>query len=368
MLKEKGEIMLNDAISILKILEQHKFRAYIVGGFVRDYYQNKKNVDIDICTSAKPKELKKIFNDDITINQYGSSILKYGENKYEITSFRKESKYKDYRHPGKIKFVRSLKKDLKRRDFTMNTLCLTSDYNYIDYYSGMKDINNKIIRSIGNPDKKIKEDALRILRAIRFSTTLDFEIEDSLKKSIKNNFNLVSNLSAYYKKNELEKILLSSNRKKGIKLIKEFNLEEPLNLKNLDFIVPSSSIYGIWAQLGVVNIYPFTKSEKNTINLITKLLNSDLTDKHVLYNTSLNILKIVCEIKKIDFNIVEKLYQELPIHQVTDINITYNDIMNMYGKSELAINLLNEIEHLILVGNLENKREILIEYIKNRHI
>ena len=179
--------MIKDAIEILKIIESNKYKAYIVGGYARDFYRNETNKDIDICTSAKPEELKKIFNDDITIDNYGSQILTYKDNKYEITTFRKEKGYIDNRHPSKVKFVKSLKTDLKRRDFTMNALCLTSDYNYIDYYNGMDDINHKIIRTIGSADKKIKEDALRILRAIRFSTTLGFEIEDSLDKAIEKN-------------------------------------------------------------------------------------------------------------------------------------------------------------------------------------
>ena len=177
--------ILTNIVNVLKKIEASGFKAYVVGGFVRDFYRNKENSDVDICTSAKPDDLKHIF-DNIFIDQYGSVVLNYNGINFEITTFRREKKYLDNRHPTKIKYVKNLKTDLKRRDFTMNSICLTSDLNYIDYLGGRNDINKKIVKMIGKPEKRLKEDSLRILRAIRFATTLDFELEESLKNSIKN--------------------------------------------------------------------------------------------------------------------------------------------------------------------------------------
>ena len=359
--------MINDAIEILKILESKKYKAYIVGGFVRDFYRNETNDDIDICTSAKPEQLKEIFNNDITTDNYGSSILTYKNNKYEITTFRKEKKYLDNRHPSVIKFVKSLKTDLKRRDFTMNALCLTSDYNYIDYHNGMKDINDKIIRTIGNPDKRLKEDALRILRAIRFATTLEFQIEDNLSKAIQENVELVRNLTYYSRKKELEKIFISKNKFKGIELLLKYNLAEPLEIYNLKNIVMTNSIYGIWAQIENIEKYPFTKEEMYIINSIRKVIGKDLTEPYILYNNDLDILKIASQINHQNYEIIEKQYNELKIHEKKEINITFNEIFQIINNYDKTNELLNEIQYLILTSQLENNHDKIIQYINSKN-
>ena len=128
--------ILDNIVEVLKKIENAGFKAYVVGGFVRDFYRNQENSDVDICTSAKPSDLRNIFGESISLDQYGSLILDYQNHSFEITTFRRESKYLDNRHPTKVKFVKKLKTDLKRRDFTMNAICLASDLNYIDYFNG----------------------------------------------------------------------------------------------------------------------------------------------------------------------------------------------------------------------------------------
>ena len=356
--------MIKDAIEILKILESKKYKAFIVGGFVREFYRNETNKDIDICTNAKPEQLKEIFMDNISLNNFGSSILIYKNNKYEITTFRKEKKYSDHRHPDKIKYVNSLKTDLKRRDFTMNALCLTSDYNYIDYYNGMQDINNRIIRMIGNPEKRLKDDALRILRAIRFATTLEFNIEENLSKAITKNAELVKNLTYYSRKKELEKIFMNKNKFKGIELLIKYNLYEPLEIYNIKNIIMTESIYGIWAQIENIEKYPFTKEEMYTINSIKKLIDKDLTIPQILYNNKLEILKIASQINHQNFEIIENKYNKLQIHDKKEICITFNDIMQIYNNHDIAIQLFDEIQNLILNNKLENNYEKIIQFIK----
>ena len=173
--------MYNNALEILKILNKNKFEAYIIGGYPRDLYLGNKSTDIDICTNAKYKDLKKIFK-EIKDNKYGSYKLKYKNQEYEITTYRKESKYLNNRFP-KTKYTKKLTKDLKRRDFIINTLCIDRYGSYIDLKNAKKDLDEKIIRLIG-PKTKIKEDALRILRAIRFATLLNFRIDKKLDQAI----------------------------------------------------------------------------------------------------------------------------------------------------------------------------------------
>ena len=360
--------MLDNIVEVLKKIENSGFKAYVVGGFVRDFYRNQLNDDIDICTSAKPSDLRGIFGEDISLDQYGSLILNYKEHSYEITTFRKESKYLDNRHPTKVKFVNNLKTDLKRRDFTMNAICLTSDLNYIDYYKGREDINRHLIRMIGKPEKRLKEDSLRILRAIRFATILDFSLEENLKLAIKQYKYLLNNLSYFYKKRELEKIFLSSNINKGINLILELGLDIPLEIKNLDKLVITSSLIGIWAQLDVVSVYPFTKAEIYIINAINKLKEKDLFDVHILYNNQLIVLKLAAEIRKIDPKLIEEKYNALPIHSSKDIAISYQEIETIINDNSIdkVNNIISDLEHLILSQKIENNHDILLNYIVNR--
>ncbi|HHW69254.1 MAG TPA: hypothetical protein GX747_02825, partial [Tenericutes bacterium] len=178
--------MYNAAIKLIKIIEDHGFKAYIVGGYPRDLYLNRKSTDIDICTSATPMEVKDIFGDAVLPNvSYGSVTVIYKKIRFEITTFRKDIKYENNRQPIKIKYINNLIDDLKRRDFTINTLCIDINGNTIDLLDGKRDIDNKLIRVVGNTKQKITEDALRILRAIRFATILNFELDKDLKKYIK---------------------------------------------------------------------------------------------------------------------------------------------------------------------------------------
>jgi tRNA nucleotidyltransferase (CCA-adding enzyme) len=183
------------------------------------------NEDIDITTSATLDELKEIFKDyEIVDRNFGSVILIYNGYKFEITSYRKEFGYTKNRFPKKIEYVKSLEEDLKRRDFIMNTLCIDENGSYVDLLNAKEDIDNKIIRCVGNSDEKISEDILRSLRAIRFATILNFKLDDDLKKSIKKYNYLIDTLSDKRKKEELDKILNSKNKEYGINLLKELEI------------------------------------------------------------------------------------------------------------------------------------------------
>ncbi len=256
--------MYDDAIDILKKLEYHGYKAYIVGGYPRNLYLNINSNDIDICTNAKPEEIYKIFdNVDLKNSLYGNAIVTINNHKYEITTFRKELKYINNRKPEKIEFLDKLEDDLIRRDFIINTLCIDSNKQYIDLFGAIDDLNKKVIRLVGDKSK-LKEDALRILRAIRFATTLNFEIDEKLDSAINEYAYLVSNLSYFRKKQELDLIFKSGN-KMGIDLLIKYNLHKYLNIEKLTNIKKYNNYLDIWKQLDVKDIYPFTKEEKNYI-------------------------------------------------------------------------------------------------------
>ncbi|MBR1868046.1 MAG: CCA tRNA nucleotidyltransferase [Clostridia bacterium] len=175
-----GVILPSSAKKILSALKEKGFAAYIVGGAVRDSLIGKPVFDYDITTSARPEEIVGIFSDDKIIPtglKHGTvTVVKEGK-AYEITTFRKEKGYSDLRRPDAVEFVSSVEDDLRRRDFTVNALAYNEEEGIIDLYGGLSDLKNKIIRTVGDPDERFSEDALRILRALRFSSQLGFSIE-----------------------------------------------------------------------------------------------------------------------------------------------------------------------------------------------
>ena len=352
-----------DALEILKKLKKNNFEAYIIGGYPRDLLLGKHTKDIDICTNAKYNQLKKIFN-DIEDNKYGSYKLKYKNNEYEITTYRKEIKYINNRFPKKIKYVKTLKQDLKRRDFTMNTLCINENGQYIDLLNAKEDINNKTIKLIG-PKKKLKEDSLRILRAIRFATTLNFKIDKKLEKAIIKHKESLENLSFDRKKQELEKIFTNENAEYGIELIRKYGLEKYLKI-DLNNIVLTKNINGIWAQILIDESYNFTKQEYKIINRIIKLKQKKF-DLYDLYKYGPEILEISNEIKKEKQNIKE-LYNELIIKDRDEIDINFFEICEILEvNNNMIAKIYEDIEKQIIYKKLKNKKTEIKKYIKQKY-
>ena len=205
--------MLDKALKVLQILEENGFESYIVGGYVRDKLLGIESNDIDICTSATPKEIKDIFKSSSSSN-YGSVNIMYKNTNFDITTFRHETKYLNNHIPIKLKYIKNVKKDLLRRDFTINTLCIDSQGEYLDMLNIKDDLDNKIIKTVGNPKFKLKEDALRILRAIRFATILDFSIEEKTKHYISVYAPLLSKISYERKRQELDRIFSNTNNRR----------------------------------------------------------------------------------------------------------------------------------------------------------
>lgn len=228
-----------DVVKILNKFEKNKFKAYIVGGAVRDYLLGYDINDYDIATDAKPEEVTEIFEKVIPTGiKYGTVTLVYNNKNYEITTFRKDFDYINNRKPDKVVYSEDIDEDIKRRDFTINSLYCDSKGRIRDKYSGVKDIKSKIIRTIGNPDERFKEDALRMIRAVRFMATLGFKIEEKTKNSIVKNHQLIENVSAERIKTEFDRILLSNNPGEGIRTLTDTNLMKyiiPELYKTVDF-------------------------------------------------------------------------------------------------------------------------------------
>ena len=195
-------------IKLANLFEEHGYKLYLVGGTVRDYLLKLPFEDMDAVSDATPIEIVTFLpNVDMTFAHLGS--LKYkSENgiKFDITTLRKESGYLDSRHPSQITFVRDLKTDYQRRDFTVNALYMDKDFKIYDYCHGQEDLNNHLLRMIGNPDQRLKEDPLRILRAIRFHLMFKLKIDKELLEAMKDRFYLLDNITDAKIRSELNKI------------------------------------------------------------------------------------------------------------------------------------------------------------------
>ncbi|MDY4236385.1 MAG: hypothetical protein SOX86_00020 [Bacilli bacterium] len=361
---------MNDKIKeILEMITNKGFKAYVVGGYVRDYLRKIKSIDVDICTNARVKDLMEIFKDyKITSLEYGNILLETKDYLFEITTFRKDIDYINNRKPI-IEYVDTLEEDITRRDFTVNSICMDKDGKIIDLLNGKKDLNKKIIRTIGDPYFKIKQDSLRILRAIRFASCLNFKIEDNLKKAIKENKDLLKDLSYERKKEELTKIFTSDNKAYGVKLLKELDLLDVLELTNIDNVLRTKDLIGMWSTITINDNYPFTKKEKDLINNINKLLKEDLNDIFVLYKTGLYEINIVCDLKKLSKKKYSNKYEKLVIKDKNEIDITTEDICILLNKEPGCFlkEIYNDLEKNILLKNVKNNKEEIEKYILNNY-
>ncbi|WP_192797504.1 CCA tRNA nucleotidyltransferase [Psychrobacillus glaciei] len=212
------------AYQVIEKLEYAGFEAYVVGGAVRDFIRGVSANDVDVTTNATPNEVKQLFEHTIDVGIEHGTVLVVVKESIEVTTFRSEDTYSDFRRPDNVMFVRSLQEDLQRRDFTMNAMALTKNDELIDYFDGRADIKQKLIRAVGDPFKRFSEDALRMLRAIRFSAQLDFSLHGNTLEAIEMQHKLIDRVSLERVKVELEKIWTSNHVGKGMHLFKTSKL------------------------------------------------------------------------------------------------------------------------------------------------
>lgn len=200
----------NDVADILNLLEQYGYEAFAVGGCVRDSIISRKPQDWDIASSAKPQEVKNIFPKTIDTGlQHGTVTVLINKNPYEITTYRIEGKYTDNRRPESVEFTNSIEADLSRRDFTINAMAFNPSKGLLDPFGGIDDIEARHIKAVGNAEHRFEEDALRILRAIRFSAQLGYSIENATLEAVKKHSSLLNNISKERIRDELNKTLLA---------------------------------------------------------------------------------------------------------------------------------------------------------------
>lgn len=204
----------DNVLWILNRIESAGYEAYCVGGAVRDCIMGENPEDWDITTNATPEKTREIFFDCKTVDtglKHGTLTVIVNHIPYEVTTYRVDGGYTDNRHPDKVTFTRDLKNDLARRDFTMNSIAFNPSVGTVDYYGGENDIYNSIIRTVGEPQKRFREDGLRIMRALRFSAVLGFSIEEKTARAVHENKELLKNISAERLASELTKLVCGKN-------------------------------------------------------------------------------------------------------------------------------------------------------------
>ncbi len=219
----------NAFVELAKVFSTHGYRLYLVGGTVRDILLGLPLTDMDAVTDATPDEMKGFLNGDYTFAKMGSIKVKFLDVKFDITTLRKERGYKDHRHPREVIFVKDLKTDHIRRDFTINAMYMDEHFMLYDFENGQEDLNNRILRMVGNPKKRLKEDPLRIIRCLRFSLTYQLEIEPSLKNALMSSINFLNELSKDKIKMELKKIN-ESQKEEMFELFEKYSIKHLLDV------------------------------------------------------------------------------------------------------------------------------------------
>lgn len=357
--------MIKTGLRILRIIEDAGFRAYLVGGLPRDHIMGIKTNDIDITTNATPKDLINIFEDaKLPEQDYGSVKIVRNNIPFEIVTFRNEADYDNLRRPTKVEYISSLTEDLKRRDFTINTICMDSEGKIIDLFGGQKDIHNKLIKTLKDPEILFREDPLRILRAIRFATVFDFNLSDDIIKAIPLTRDGLDILSLERIKTELDKMFISSNYLKGIKLLKEFELDKILSLYNLDKVGAGLDLIGIWA---IINNPKYIKrsSEKRIIKEINDAVCEDLMDPFILFKHGGYVSVVAGVLNGVDKREMVKRYNDLPIKFKYEMALDGREIEYI---KKIAKNEISKYQDILLKAILTNKvnnnKEELTKYLE----
>lgn len=308
---------------IIDKIYENNYEAYIVGGCVRDAILGFEPNDYDITTSATPKVIKDIFRDfkciDIGI-EHGTVSVVIDDDIYEITTYRIEGEYKDHRRPENVDFTSKLEEDLKRRDFTINAMAYNEKEGLIDLFGGNIDIENKIIKTVGNPYNRFNEDGLRMIRAIRFSSKLNFKIEDNTLLAIYDNAQIIKNISLERITDEFNKIILSNKPENVIYLFKT----KLLNYLNISSEEDENKIVELYKKISILN-----KFDKV---LVKRLVALDYLIKELNINCNSFCKELVYSKKIIkNHNIILILMKEINIKELNKVKV--KKILNRIDKS-----------------------------------
>lgn len=382
------------AMPVLRTLEDAGFEAYFVGGSVRDVLLHRHVHDVDITTSAYPEEVKELFDKSIDTGiKHGTVTVLYGGESYEITTFRTESGYQDFRRPDHVTFVQNLDEDLKRRDFTINALAMDMHGDIVDLFNGIEDLKNHIIRAVGNPERRFHEDALRMMRAVRFMSQLEFKLEEKTEQAIKDNHELLKKISVERIREEFVKMGLGPFSRQAFQIFLDTQLSEDVpdfaGKKNLLQVYPQLKFSptmetSLWAVIIILlkvpneNIGKFMRDWKNS-NAMTEKVEQiikmfDLIADHVptdyeLFEAGEDIIINTIDVadilgQPVSSEALVDRYLALPIKTPSELAVDGRFLIKrgMRPGAQLG-RTLNQIRKKVVACEIENSEEAIEQYL-----
>ncbi len=378
-----------EAEKALFLLSQNGYEAYLVGGCVRDSILKRPFFDYDITTNALPTEVKEVFKNFKTIDtgiKHGTVTVIIEKLPIEITTYRIDGEYSDKRHPDKVEFSQNLKDDLSRRDFTMNAVCYNGEY--IDLFGGIEDITNRMIKCVGDPSKRFTEDALRILRALRFSSCLGFDIEEKTSDAITECTHLLKNVSGERISAELKKLLCGENAGNVISKyanVFEFLLGHNCYLERAEHIKKCPIDFDLRLACLLLNssqhndVLAKLKLDNKTVKRVSSAVSNysfDLADdsvyikKYINKNGIQNLLDVLAlkNADGIDVSVIKKMLNKIidknECYSVKMLDIKGDDLIQFGLSGKTVGKTLEMILEKVIEGRIENSKDKILDYIK----
>ncbi|HDG5513652.1 TPA: CCA tRNA nucleotidyltransferase [Staphylococcus aureus] len=391
--------LFEQARPILEQIQDNGFEAYYVGGSVRDYVMGRNIHDIDITTSATPDEIESIFSHTIPVGkEHGTINVVFNDENYEVTTFRAEEDYVDHRRPSGVTFVRDLYEDLQRRDFTMNAIAMDTAYKLYDYFDGQQDINNRIIRTVGIAEERFQEDALRMIRCLRFQSQLSFDIAMETFEAMRTQMADIKFLSIERIVIELTKLMRGINVEESfnhLKSLKAFNympyfeqldmnqinVTEPIDLELLIAIV--SVKFDINYSLKPLKL---SNRQVKDINQYIQIMTlpSIITKEQLkmfVYDYDTNLIKnvmVAADVLKandiqghepliVNLQTIDETLHRLPMHNRKDMMVNGGVLMaHLNAKSGPWLkDVLRQIEIAIVTGKVSNEETEILKWVDN---
>ncbi|MBF7097812.1 CCA tRNA nucleotidyltransferase [Alkalibacter mobilis] len=392
----------DNVYDLMEYIELKGYKAYLVGGAVRDILSNKKPKDFDFTTDAKPQEIKEIFEKHIETGiDFGTITVEFNKEYYEITTFRLEHRYSDGRRPDMVFYSDSLLSDLSRRDFTMNAIALDKDLNVYDYFNGIEDLKNKLLRTIGRAKVRFKEDKLRKLRAVRIACENGYLIHEEIVRSVMNDPGL-EGVSMERIKTELDRILLCENAKRGVELLFRLHLMDNIvpglreytypDMENWEDyttdieIAPKELSLRVYLMLRPIGdgdkIFHALKSLKYQRKVIEHCMDmweyekitstEEFLSKLSKYSDSKLYLfkdldRVLGRFPSWDEHIDRALENKMP-RKVTDLEISGDDLKSLGLKGRKIGEVLNDLLHRAMYDPEINKKRILMSMVEKEII
>lgn len=377
---------LENGKKIISTLNDNGFEAYFVGGFVRDHLLGIESDDIDITTDATPEQVESLFPFvKHTGRKFGGVTVFIEKHAYEVTTYRLEAEYQNHRHPGEVTFSSNLKDDLVRRDFTINALVMDADERIFDHVDGTTDLEARLIRTIGDPRARFEEDALRILRAFRFVSKLDFAIESQTLAALKEHRHLVQTITIERVMVELDKILSAPHQKRALRYLLETRVADELyGIKRgiehvvaiTDHVQPLEFFMIAFILDDIDDIWRFSNRDMRLIMQVINLhevTKDDAFNKHILFSNKLEPCLIANRINVMlghadQEPAIRVMWDDMAVHDVCDLAFKGQDILELTTlKRRSTIGLvIDDLLEAVLTGATPNEYDPLKQLALDR--